>query len=382
MHINGWLVGLKQHVEIEMADGVFSTITKVKESSLNHQDVCIAPPLIDIQVNGFAGYDLNSDDVKTADVCQMVKSLWKTGTGFCCPTVVTGSNQRMSKSIQVITAALKDPTINRSIIGIHVEGPYISPQDGPRGAHPKEHVRQPNWDEFQRWQDIAEGQIKILTLAPETEGAITLIEKLRESGVVVAIGHTGAEHQQIQDAIQAGATMSTHLGNGAHAQIRRHPNYIWDQLAADELHASFIVDGHHLPPSVVKSMFRAKGLERVILVSDAVHLAGLEPGRYQFGSRDIELTSNQSVRLYDTDYLAGSAIELARGVENSVKFAEISLDQAFRLATVQPAGVLGLDNQIGSIQVGRNADYITFQWDKLGYKIKVLSTVIDGQNRN
>ncbi|HIO09118.1 TPA: N-acetylglucosamine-6-phosphate deacetylase [Candidatus Poribacteria bacterium] len=382
MHINGWLVGLKQHVEIEMADGVFSTITKVKESSLNHQDVCIAPPLIDIQVNGFAGYDLNSDDVKTADVCQMVKSLWKTGTGFCCPTVVTGSNQRMSKSIQVITAALKDPTINRSIIGIHVEGPYISPQDGPRGAHPKEHVRQPNWDEFQRWQDIAEGQIKILTLAPETEGAITLIEKLRESGVVVAIGHTGAEHQQIQDAIQAGATMSTHLGNGAHAQIRRHPNYIWDQLAADELHASFIVDGHHLPPSVVKSMFRAKGLERAILVSDAVHLAGLEPGRYQFGSRDIELTSNQSVRLYDTDYLAGSAIELARGVENSVKFAEISLDQAFRLATVQPAGVLGLDNQIGSIQVGRNADYITFQWDKLGYKIKVLSTVIDGQNRN
>ena len=382
MHINGWLVGLKQHVEIEMADGVFSTITKVKESSLNHQDVCIAPPLIDIQVNGFAGYDLNSDDVKTADVCQMVKSLWKTGTGFCCPTVVTGSNQRMSKSIQVITAALKDPTINRSIIGIHVEGPYISPQDGPRGAHPKEHVRQPNWDEFQRWQDIAEGQIKILTLAPETEGAIILIEKLRESGVVVAIGHTGAEHQQIQDAIQAGATMSTHLGNGAHAQIRRHPNYIWDQLAADELHASFIVDGHHLPPSVVKSMFRAKGLERAILVSDAVHLAGLEPGRYQFGSQDIELTSNQSVRLYDTDYLAGSAIELARGVENSVKFAEISLDQAFRLATVQPAGVLGLDNQIGSIQVGRNADYITFQWDKLGYKIKVLSTVIDGQNRN
>ena len=382
MHINGWLVGLKQHVEIEMADGVFSTITKVKESSLNHQDVCIAPPLIDIQVNGFAGYDLNSDDVKTADVCQMVKSLWKTGTGFCCPTVVTGSNQRMSKSIQVITAALKDPTINRSIIGIHVEGPYISPQDGPRGAHPKEHVRQPNWDEFQRWQDIAEGQIKILTLAPETKGAITLIEKLRESGVVVAIGHTGAEHQQIQDAIQAGATMSTHLGNGAHAQIRRHPNYIWDQLAADELHASFIVDGHHLPPSVVKSMFRAKGLERAILVSDAVHLAGLEPGRYQFGSQDIELTSNQSVRLYGTDYLAGSAIELARGVENSVKFAEISLDQAFRLATVQPAGVLGLDNQIGSIQVGRNADYITFQWDKLGYKIKVLSTVIDGQNRN
>ena len=176
--------------------------------------------------------------------------------------------------------------------------------------------------------------------------------------------------------------MSTHLGNGAHAQIRRHPNYIWDQLAADELYASFIVDGHHLPPSVVKSMFRAKGLERTILVSDAVHLAGLQPGRYQFGNRDIELTSDQSVRLYGTDYLAGAAIELARGVENSVKFAKISLDQAFQLATVRPAGVLGLDNQIGSIQVGRNADYITFQWDKLESKINVLSMVIGGQNRD
>ena len=170
--------------------------------------------------------------------------------------------------------------------------------------------------------------------------------------------------------------MSTHLGNGAHAQICRHPNYIWDQLAADELHASFIVDGHHLPPSVVKSMFRAKGLERTILVSDAVHLAGLQPGRYQFGGRDIELTPDQSVRLYGTDYLAGSAIELVRGVENSVKFAGISLDQAFQLATVRPADVLGLDNRIGSIQVGRNADYITFHWDELESKINVLSTVI------
>lgn len=379
MHINGWLVELNQHVEIEVIEGVFSTITEAKEPNPDYKDICISPPLIDIQVNGFAGYDLNSNDVTTEDVHQMVKSLRKTGTGFCCPTVVTGSHQRMSKSIQVITTARQDPTISSSIIGIHIEGPYISPQDGPRGAHPKEHVRQPNWDEFQHWQDIAEGQIKIFTLAPETEGAITLIEKLTESGVVVAIGHTSAEYQQIQDAIQAGATMSTHLGNGAHARIRRHPNYIWDQLAADKLYASFIVDGHHLPPSVVKSMFRAKGLERAILISDAVHLAGLQPGRYQFGNRDIELTSDQSVRLYGTDYLAGSAIELVRGVENSVKFAKISLPQALRLATVQPASVLGLDHQIGSIQAGRNADYITFQWNKLAHKINMLSTVIDGK---
>ena len=241
----------------------------------------------------------------------MVRALWKVGTGFLCPTVVTGSFDRICKSLHAIVEASKtDALVDHSMLGIHLEGPYISAADGPRGAHPLEHVRDPDWDEFQQWQDIAEGKISIVTLAPEKQGAIQFIEKLVADGIVVALGHTNASASDIQAAIDAGARLSTHLGNGAHALIRRHPNYIWEQLGADELWASLIVDGHHLPPSVAKSMIRAKTLNRCVLVSDAVALAGMEPGIYEFAEKSVELTPDRCVRLVGTEYLAGSAIEL------------------------------------------------------------------------
>jgi N-acetylglucosamine-6-phosphate deacetylase len=219
----------------------------------------------------------------------------------------------------------------------------------------------------------------MVTLAPELEGAIPFIEKAAAAGVIVALGHTSAEKKDIDAAIQAGARLSTHLGNGAHALIRRHPNYIWEQLAADELWASLIVDGHHLPPSVVKCMMRAKGLNRCILTSDAVRFAGMSPGVYDDGHRKVELTPDRCVKLLGTDYLAGSAIELARGVENSVRFAGISLAQAINLATIQPARMLGLEDEIGRIQQRLAASLIVFRWDASEYRMDLLFTALDGE---
>lgn len=339
-----------------------------------------APSLVDIQVNGFMGFDLNVEPLTPTDVCAIVRALWSVGTGFFCPTVVTASSQRISHALLAIVQACKyEALASRSVIGIHLEGPYISSEDGPRGAHPLEHTRDPDWDEFQRWQDIAEGNIRLVTLAPEREGAIPFIEKLVERDIVVALGHTNASASEIRDAIKAGARLSTHLGNGAHAVIRRHPNYIWEQLAADELWASLIVDGHHLPPAVVKSMMRAKTLARCILISDAVALAGLNPGRYQFAGREVELTDGAKVCLVGTEYLAGSAIELMRGVENSVRFAGISLAEAFALATTQPARFLGVEKQLGYIDSPESANLVYFRWDAADYKIKVLATIFDGK---
>lgn len=339
-----------------------------------------APSLVDIQVNGFMGFDLNVEPLTPTDVCAIVRALWSVGTGFFCPTVVTASSQRISHALLAIVQACKyEALASRSVIGIHLEGPYISSEDGPRGAHPLEHTRNPDWDEFQRWQDIAEGNIRLVTLAPEREGALPFIEKLVERGIVVALGHTNASASEIRDAIKAGARLSTHLGNGAHAVIRRHPNYIWEQLAADELWASLIVDGHHLPPTVVKSMMRAKTLARCILISDAVALAGLNPGRYQFAGREVELTDKAKVCLVGTEYLAGSAIELMRGVENSVRFAGISLAEAFALATTQPARFIGVEKQLGYIDSPESANLVYFRWDAANYKIKVLATIFDGK---
>lgn len=355
--------------EIVLTEGSVQTIYEV--DAINSK-IWIAPALIDIQVNGFAGFDLNVATVTSEDVSAMVRALWRVGTGFLCPTVVTGSFDGISTSLRAIVEACKaDSLIAHSILGIHLEGPYISGADGPRGAHPLEHVREPNWDEFQQWQDIAEGQISIVTLAPEKKGAIPFIEKLVANGIVVALGHTGASADNIQAAIDAGARLSTHLGNGAHALIRRHPNYIWEQLGADELWASLIVDGHHLPPTVAKSMIRAKTPDRCILVSDAVALAGMEPGIYQFAGKSVELTAERCVRLVGTEYLAGSAIELARGIENSVRFAGISLEEAVSLATRQPMRLLNAEKRVEA-----HTNLILFEWDTAQREIHLLATII------
>ncbi|HYM90208.1 MAG TPA: amidohydrolase family protein [bacterium] len=268
--------------------------------------------------------------------------------------------------------------IERAIIGIHVEGPYISPEDGPRGAHPKVHVRPPDWDEVQRFQEAAGGRIRLLTLAPELPGAIDLIERLARAGIVPAIGHTNATRADIVAAASAGARLSTHLGNGSHAMIPRHHNYIWEQLAADSLWASLIVDGHHLPPSVVKVFIRAKGMGRCILVSDAVSLAGEAPGAYTFLGGSVELTADRKIRLAGTEYLAGSALDLATAVGNVTAFAGVSLEDAVSMASRQPALLLGRTD-LGTLTPGRAADIVLARWSPGGTTFDVVQTIVGGE---
>ncbi len=377
MKLSGHTIFDNRSVEITL---VSDRVQSVREVTSTDGNAWIAPAFVDIQVNGFAGFDLNVATVTAADVSKMVRALWRVGTGFLCPTVVTASFENISASLRaIVEACQRDPLAAHAILGIHIEGPYISAEDGPRGAHPLEHVRDPDWDEFRRWQDIAEGMIRIVTLAPEKNGAIPFIEKLVMDGVVMAIGHTNASAEDIRAAVSAGAKLSTHLGNGAHAVIRRHPNYIWEQLAADELHASLIVDGHHLPSAVVKSMIRAKTLDRCILISDATALAGMPPGAYQFAGQPVELTSDRCVRLAGTEYLAGSAIELARGIENSVRFVGITLKEAISLATLQPARLLGVEEEIFNIGENDHLNLILFEWNDATCEIDLIATILKGQ---
>ena len=377
MKYSGHTIFDNRPIEITLAN---NRVQSIQELRTIYSKTWISPALVDIQVNGFAGFDLNVTMVTAEDVCDMVRALWHVGTGFLCPTVVTASFENIGNSLcAIVDACNSDLAVAHSILGIHLEGPYISAVDGPRGAHPLKHVREPDLDEFQRWQDIAEGMIRVVTLAPEKEGAIPFIEKLVATGIVVALGHTNASADDIQAAISAGAKLSTHLGNGAHALIRRHPNYIWEQLGADDLWASFIADGHHLPSTVVKSMMRAKTLDRCVLISDATALAGMSPGTYQFAGQSVELTADRSVRLAGTEYLAGSAIELARGVENSVRFAGISLKEAISLATLQPTRLLGIKNGIGGTGSDTALNFILFEWDDATCEMDLIATILSGQ---
>jgi N-acetylglucosamine-6-phosphate deacetylase len=256
------------------------TVQEMREADVD-TDIWIGPGLIDVQVNGFGSLDLNGFETTSETVKQITSKLNQYGVTRFCPTIVTGPTERMHHCLKVIAEACeKDLLTNYSIIGIHVEGPFLSSEDGPRGAHNGNWIRNPDWDEFLEWQKVSDRRIKKVTLAPEKPGAIEFIEKLSKSGIIPALGHTNATETDIQNAVAAGAKMSTHLGNGSHPYIKRHPNYIWSQLAMDELWASFIADGFHLPPSTLKAMIRSKG-NKAILTSDSVHLAGMSPGRYK-----------------------------------------------------------------------------------------------------
>ncbi|HEV2125864.1 MAG TPA: amidohydrolase family protein, partial [Chloroflexota bacterium] len=291
------------------------------------------------------------------------------------------SVERMSASLRAVREACeRDPHVNHASVTFHVEGPYISSEDGPRGAHPREHARPPDYDEFQRLQDAAGGRIGYITLAPELPGAPAFIERVVRNGVVVALGHHAGSTADIEAAVSAGARHCTHLGNGAHAQLPRHPNYIWDQLAEDRLSAGIIADGHHLPPAVVKTFVRAKGLERTILVSDAIAAAGLPPGRYEGGKgQALEITETGRIQLAGTPYLAGSGLRLHEGIGNAVRFAGISLAESVRLATENPGRLFGVEGSYGRLEPGFDADLLLFQWDTERAEVKVAATVANGE---
>ncbi|HKQ76971.1 MAG TPA: N-acetylglucosamine-6-phosphate deacetylase [Blastocatellia bacterium] len=347
---------------------------------LEAEDLRIAPGLIDIQINGYDGVDFNDPDTSAERIDAATRQLWRTGVTAFCPTIITESFDHIAKCLSnLVRAGDESPEFARAMIGLHVEGPFISPEDGPRGAHPKQHARPPDWNEFQKWQDAARGRIRIITLSPEWPDAIDFIERVVGAGVVVAIGHTAATPAQIADAARAGAKLSTHLGNGSHAKIDRHPNYIWEQLANDDLWASFIVDGQHLPPSVVKCFLRSKGVARSILVSDAIAAAGKPAGRYRLGNVEVEVTPARRVCLPGTPYLAGSVLEMHEAVAKTVQFSDATLDDALRMASANPAELLGAGAELGSIEIGRRADLIMFRWDDENSNLDVARTIINGE---
>ena len=353
-------------VEIEIQDG---RLQRVAETPRDGGGLWVAPGMIDLQVNGFAGVDYNDPAAPLAEIARSIRALRATGVTRFLPTVITGSRERMRGALRNLVHARDELGEGRSIAGFHVEGPFLSPEDGPRGAHPREHIRPPDRDEFQRLQDAAGGGIRLLTLAPENPGAFDLIEFAAGQGVVVSLGHTGATPKQIRDAIRAGATMSTHLGNGSHGVLPRHPNYIWEQMAADELYAGLIVDGIHLPPAFVKCAVRAKGLERSVLVTDASSPADCAPGRYRLGDVEVELTAENRVQIAGTRQLAGSALRMDRGVENLMSFAGLTLAQALGLATANPARALRLTGRTGFLESGDTADLMLFRFDPAGPRL-------------
>ncbi|MGE0756015.1 MAG: N-acetylglucosamine-6-phosphate deacetylase [Pirellulaceae bacterium] len=375
MQIAGRRFDTGQAVVLEVRDG---SIIAEHPGEPRRDLPWLAPGFVDLQVNGYCGQEFNDPDLTVEKIERVCLAMDADGVTSFCPTSTTHSFAMQSSTMRRLAEACdRSPSVARRVPGFHLEGPYISPIDGPRGAHPLEHCRPPDWDEFCRIQEAAGGRIRILTLSPEYEGSPRFIERAAESGVVVAIGHTNASSDQIRDAIRAGARMSTHLGNGAHGQIRRHPNYIWDQLAADELVASLIVDGHHLPPAVVKSFVRGKTPTRCVLVSDLVGMAGMPPGAYtntSIGNIEI-LEGGRIVVAGQRQYLAGAGLPITWGIANIMRFAQVDLCTAIKMATQWAASLIGTESQL---RVGAAANLVLFDVPETG-PVHVRATINHGE---
>ena len=354
-------------LEISVSEGKIKSVSSVGTSPEN---LWIGPGFTDIQVNGYGGLDYNSLQSDILALGQISKKLLQCGVTSHFPTIITNSPGNISTLIQQVVQLRKmDPVAAYCISGIHIEGPFISPEDGPRGAHFKEFVQGPDWDLFQKWIEESEGLIRMITLSPEWEGSSAFIEKCVESGILVSIGHTNANHHQIMEALKAGARLSTHLGNGMHGVITRHPNYLWSQLASEGLSATIIADGFHLPGEVIQVFKKAKG-EKLMLVSDSVALAGMPAGDYEAAvGGKVTLTPEGKLHLFgNPNMLAGSAMNILQGINFLLRNKLADLPEAWQMASIRPQRLF--EPTFDLFQIGQNADLILAeQQPDLGLKI-------------
>lgn len=344
----------------------------------------IAPGLVDLQINGYAGMDLNVPDLSEEEVLALCDRLWAEGVTTFYPTIITGADESIQRGLEAIDRACRrleqegrDTGMMHNIAGIHLEGPFISKEDGPRGAHDRIFVRAPDCDSLEEWQQAAGGRIRILTLSPEWPESEAFIIRCADNGIVPAIGHTAATAGQIGLAAAAGARLSTHLGNGAHPLLPRHPHYIWDQLAEERLWASVIADGFHLPDAFLKVAHKVKG-ERLILVSDAVSLAGMPPGVYETPvGGNVTLTEQGRLHLTGQPaLLAGSALPLAAGIGHMWSAGICSLGEAWDMASVRPSRLMNLPTSAG-LTPGAPADIAIFALEQ--GKIRILESYKQGR---
>ncbi|MFD0713836.1 N-acetylglucosamine-6-phosphate deacetylase [Paenibacillus sp. GCM10027626] len=369
-------------VAVTIADGKIAGIEPIEPAAggAGGRLPYIGPGLVDLQINGYAGYDFNLLPIPDTLVGVVIRKLWGEGVTSSYPTVITNSPAAIAEAMRAIAGACDaDPIVESGVAGIHLEGPFISPEDGVRGAHSRDFVMAPDWELFCQWQEAAGGRIKIVTLSPEWPDSAAFIRQCTEQGVLVSIGHTAASPEQIQEAVAAGAAMSTHLGNGAHLMLPRHPNYIWEQLAQDRLWSCLIADSFHLPEQVLKVVMKVKG-EQALLVSDAVALSGLAPGKYttHIGGEVVLTPEGKLHTAANEKILAGSAQMLFAGIEHLMSSGLADLAAAWDMSSIRPAKLTGMPEAAGLI-AGAPADFVLFHLSEDG-KIQLEETYKAGKS--
>ncbi len=349
-------------VSVEIKDGNITSIQEIAVLSDPAHPVYIAPGLIDNQVNGFAGisFCFFGGELTKEGIVKVTKALWEKGVTSYLPTLTSNGQEVLLKNFTILSSSKSDENLLGSITGYHLEGPYISPDDGYRGAQPLKYIRKPNWNEFKELYEASGRNILTVTISPEQDGAMEFVRKCTEMGITVALGHHNASRAIIDQAVLNGAKIVTHLGNGCANMINRHDNPLWPQLANDGLMASIICDGFHLRDEQIAVFYKMKGPEKTIVTSDVTSYATLPPGEYKNEEGEIiELTKEGLLRYPAQNVLYGSAISINRGVIKIMEVTGCTLADAIRMASTNPAKLYGLSDR-GSIEPGKRADLILF----------------------
>jgi N-acetylglucosamine-6-phosphate deacetylase len=301
------------------------------------------PGFVDLQVNGCKGIDFTGDDLTEDNFIQACRDILATGTAALLPALVTGSMQMYQKNLSLIAQVIQSGEFQNQILGIHLEGPFINPDPGAHGAHDPKFIRKPDLDDFKQLLEWSRGTIKLLTVAADVPDAEELARYAVEQGIVVSLGHHLATHDDLKRLKQAGASLLTHLGNGVPNLLDRHRNPIWDGLADDDFHMTIITDGHHLPPAVIKTFIRTKGIEKTVVISDASALAGLPPGRFYIHGSQVIIEKNGRLHSPQTGYLAGSSAMMLQCMNHLASLKLVSLNDLLQMGFYNPLKLLNIN---------------------------------------
>ena len=297
---------------------------------------------IDLQVNGYMGVDFSGADLTEKACADSFQAILDSGTVGFLPTLITSSRETYRRNLPIIRSVMARDEFRNHVLGIHLEGPFLSPEPGAIGAHNPELATQADVAFLEEMLALCDGTRLLLTVAADVEGAETVIKAAAERGAVVSLGHQLALEEDLDRAVRAGATALTHLGNGLPLMLPRHPNTIFAGLAEDRLTAMIITDGHHIPPALIKTVLRTKGVERTVVTSDASPLAGLSPGEYHSMGADVVL--EPSGRLHDPvkGNLVGSSYSMLRCMNVLAELDLVRFEDLYRLGVTNPLALIGM----------------------------------------